>query len=162
MFKVVVKKTHEFYVIVKGFSKVDSLVSNVKYGTYKIVEKINILLTSSSNIETKSSFIISKICDILWGKSQVKMSQNRASGIVSAIESVRGNKISNTRRMEMFISSNDFLSSTTKSSLLIISDPLVGYFRKIAEFDSIPLSELDRLTLEEMDFIMRNVNEKLE
>lgn len=154
MFEIVVNKVRNFNVIVRDFSKIDSLISNVKYGTYKIVSRLSELInmqrsTFSSSIGIKISGVIEKINPRITASSKNKVTSN-----LNSIESF-GNKTSNSvRKMDIILSSKENLSTSTKSTLRMISDPLVGYFRKLTEFNNLNLSELDEFTLEEMDYIL--------
>lgn len=152
MFDVIVKKFQRFDVIVKSFSKIDTFVGNIKYGTYKMYDKVVVLLKLGGTTRSRLK-IDSDINEIINPKVETKV-RSKVSSIISSIDSVVDSGVKNKTKMESIISSKENMSTTTKSKLKIISDPLVAYFRKLVEFDSLTLAELDNLTLEEMDFIM--------
>lgn len=152
MFDVIVKKFQRFDVIVNSFSKVDTFVGNIKYGTYKLYDKVMVLIRFSGTIRSKIK-TEAFMSEIINPRASTRLN-NKITSNASNIESMTSGGVSNKRKMTSIVSSKENMSSITKSKLMIISDPLVAYFRKLVEFDSLTLDELDNLTLEEMDFIM--------
>lgn len=156
MFDVIVDYIKEFHVIVRDFSKIDSLVGALKYGTYHIKEKVTIALTQHSILQSVNNMKL-KIYQVLGFK--IKSSQsNQIKAKINSIEKIKNAKCLNDIDIRAVVSSIDRIKGNMRNTSSIDAEPLFAYFRKLVEFDSKALFELDDLTLEEMDYIMTLLN----
>lgn len=156
MFDVIVDYIKEFHVIVRDFSKIDSLVGALKYGTYHIKEKVTIALTQHSILQSVNNMKL-KIYQVLGFK--IKSSQSsQIKAKINSIEKIKNAKCLNDIDIRAVVSSIDRIKGNMRNTSSIDAEPLFAYFRKLVEFDSKALFELDDLTLEEMDYIMTLLN----
>lgn len=152
MFDVILDYIKEFNVIVKDFSKIDSLVGVVKYGTYKITANVTAVLSQVGKMVSTSK-ITAKINEILGFKGSTK-SENAINANISSLENFKNANCISELTIKQKISSLENLKGRLNNISNIEAEPLFAYFRKIVEFDNKALYELDDLTLEEMDYVL--------
>lgn len=158
MFDVIVDYIKEFHVIVRDFSKIDSLVGALKYGTYYIKERVTVALWQKG-ITKSVSYMTAKINEILGFKVNSNQS-NTIEAKISSIENIKDAKCLNDLDIKAVISSIEKLKGKMNNISGIDAAPLFAYFRKLVEFDSKALFELDDLTLEDMDYILTMMTDK--
>ena len=152
-FDVIVDHIHNFYVVVKDISVINSLLANISYGTYKVKAILSELLPNKVNFISKTKMIVGDMLEIINVRSVIK-SNNKIIATISSVEGFGKTDIVNKSKIETKLYSREFITVELKSKLSIILDPTEGYFRKLVEFDSLTLAEVDNLTLNEMDYVM--------
>lgn len=155
-FNVMIKKVRDFNVYVKNFSKLYSLSAMIKIGTYKISTKIYELMSLKITFSHKTKIIVGEWLDVINPRPVIR-SKTSIDAIISSNEYI-STRINHLTKLEANISSNEYLSPTIKSKLKIIANPTIGIFRKLAEFDILLLSDLDVLTLEDMEYIEEEIS----
>lgn len=156
MFDVIVNYIKDFNVILKDFSKIDSLVGVVKYESYKISETATVMLSQMGKMISTNEMTV-KISEILGFKGRTN-SENNMSATINSIESFKDVVCSSEISMEQKIASLESLNGKMNNVSKIEAEPLFAYFRKLIEFDNKALYELDNLTLEEMDHVLTLMN----
>ena len=152
-FDVIVNHIHNFHVIVKDISIINSLLANISYGTYKIKAIISEILPNKADFVSKTKMIVGNMLEIINIRNEIK-SNTKIIATISSVEKFPTTEIKSKNKIEVALYSRESISNELKSKLSIILDPTIGYFRKLVEFDSLTLSEIDSLSLDEMDYIV--------
>lgn len=152
-FDVIVNHIHNFHVIVKDISIINSLLANISYGTYKIKAVISEILPNKVDFVSKTKMIIGNMLEIINVRNEIK-SNTKIIATISSVEKFPTTEMKSINKIEAALYSRESISNEFKSKLSIILDPTIGYFRKLVEFDSLTLSEIDNLSLDEMDYIV--------
>lgn len=163
MFKIKLIKNHPFKIKVHGYSKINSMVLNVARKPYKMIADLKMYLKSQTTIANASKIIIDKIKLITKPRLDIEYKNTKVIASPSSKEKILAN-VSSDRIINMDMISKEKIRNTLKSKTTMLLSPIVGYFKKLYEFDSKNLSELDNLSLEDMDYeakLMANGEENI-
>lgn len=154
MFKVKLIKQYGFKVVVRGYSKINSLIVTLVDNTTKISAKLLSIMKSSATIKDGTNIVIQKIKLITNMGQTIKNNKDSINATISSKEKFSNTEITSDTVINNMIKSKEKISTKVVDTLKIICDPSVGYFKKLYEFDNLTLAELDDFTLEEMDYIL--------
>lgn len=152
-FDVIVNHIHDFHVIVKNMSVVNSLLANIEYGTYKLIANIQDVLSVGVNIKSSIKMQVGIMLEVINEKIDFK-NKSKIDATISSVEKLSPTNMDDIIKIEAIIASKENISDTVKSTLRMVVDPTVGYFRKLAEFDGLALRDMDIFTLDELDYIV--------
>lgn len=164
MFKIKVIKQHTFNIVVKGYSKINSLIATVVDNTTKMVADFIMYVKMNTTVKDVTSFVIEKVKLITNPRIEIDTRQEKINATFSSKEKISDDVITGNTILDGIIRSKENISDRLIDTLKIIADAKVGYFKKLYEFDNLTLAELDILTVEEMDYVlmlMASENEKV-
>lgn len=163
MFKIKLIKNRPFKIKVHGYSKINSMVLNVVRKPYKMIADLKMYLKSQTTIANATKIVIDKIKLITKPRLDIEYKNTKVIASPSSKEKILAN-VSSDRVINMDMISKEKIRNTLKSKTTMLLSPIVGYFKKLYEFDSKNLSELDNLSLEDMDYeakLMANGEENI-
>lgn len=159
MFNVKLIRRYSYNVVVKGYSKINSLGVKIRYTTNKIVANLlSILKTKATITDNQSRIEISNVSLKTNMPLNIKDNDNNVSVFCTSKENISSIQKYNENLIIAKLRSREKIKAEVVDKVKIILNPTVGYFRKLVEFDSLTLEDLDDLTLEEMDIIISALN----